>query len=203
MNERLGYRPLLAGVGIVPSPEGRWATLGLILTDNGRAWGLTALHALGNLSANPLIDIAQGPQGSAGTSIASCRRADLRLSQPLDVVAFPIGTAIATRTEVAGLGPWRRAARLPLPGERVVKVGARSGITAGRVLRVTGSSVEIERLPDYPHTYKLADGGDSGAVWFSHPALEPLAVHRALQAQGGRALATTVVDALAALGFGL
>lgn len=203
MNEQRAYRPVFGGVGIVASTEGRWATLGLVLTGGGRTWGLTALHALGDLSSNPNIEVWQGPRQLLTYRIALCRPADLRVSQAMDIAAFPLDTALDTRAEIAGLGPWRRTLRRPVADERVVKVASRSGIAAGRVRRVMGATVEIERLPGYPGDYDLAEGGDSGAVWFSHPAMEPLGVHRAVQTQGGRALATTLIDALPALNLAL
>lgn len=199
-NEKLAFRPLRAGVGIVASTDRRWATLGLILDGAGRHWGLTARHALGELAADPAIVVAQGPWNTAGIAIAHCTVAELRIAPAaMDAVAFPLDAGIATTRETCGLGAWQGPPRLPVAGERVVKVGAKTGLTMGRVHSVNGARVEIAHLPDYPAAYLLSDNGDSGALWQSFPDLTPLALHCERQVGDGRAAATALVPILAAL----
>lgn len=203
MNERIAYRPVLAGVGIVASTEGRWATLGLIVAGGTQRWGLTALHALGDLSANPVVTISQGPWRAAGISISSVPAQELRLSQALDVAAFPIDPTIPSSNETVGLGAWVRIARHPVVGETVLKVGAKTGLTIGRVESVVDHAAQIACLAHYPQEYALGGPGDSGATWLSYPGLEPLVIHLELRVNTGRAFGTLVTDVLTALDVSL
>lgn len=198
MNLRLAYRPLKGGVGIVPSTTRRWATLGLIAEGSGRRWIVTAAHAVGPIAADGALAIHQGPWKEAGHDICNVAGSDILVAPALDVAAVPITVpGVTCVPEIADLGRWTGIEKAEA-GQRVVKVGAGSGFTAGVVASAAGGVVTIAPAPGCPAGYRIAESGDSGAAWLAWPTLRLTALHRAVSS-AGNAIAADIDDALTAM----
>ena len=48
---------------------------------------------------------------------------------------------------------------------RVLKAGASTGVTEGKITRINGEEITLKPLDDFPLDYQLSDTGDSGAIW--------------------------------------
>lgn len=198
---KLAWRPLVGGVGIVPSTTRRWATLGALAQGHGRQWLVTAAHAVGAVAPGDSITIHQGPWGQPGHEVAVALGSELLADAALDLVAVPLlaGTPVAGAT--AGLGPWTGLAAVAV-GDVVVKVGASSGLVRGEVVAVTPTGFRVGLPAGHPAGYLLGESGDSGAAWLAWPALGVAGFHTGLN-HAGEALAGSAPMALGRWGVGL
>lgn len=198
MNLKLSFRPLVGGLGIVPSTRRRWATLGLIAEGDGQRWLLTACHALGDLSYGTRLAIHQGPSASPGAPICDADASDVRQDFALDAAAVPlVPSGVGVAPEVIGLGRVG-VVRQAVQGETVIRVGVETGLVRGNVDLATPGRIEIVRPANYPTSYSVGEPGDSGAVWLSYPDLDLIGLHIA-KSHGGFAIASPLDAVLASL----
>jgi hypothetical protein len=172
--------------------NGEAGTLGMVLTSDGTdRWALTCLHVLArpDLTLVPTDQVLQ-PDASGGV-IAVLR--DARMDGEFDAIGVPL--MVAASDEVLGIGQLA-AAREPEEGMRVIKSGWKTGVTEGRILRVTGDEVIIEPLPGFPSNYLLATGGDSGAVWVDAATRSPVARHKAESGAGAHVAFASALPAV-------
>jgi hypothetical protein len=198
---KIPYRPLMGGIGIVPSTTRRWATAGFFAQGHGKRWLVTAAHAIGPLAPGTSLTIHQGPWGQSGLEIAVATDQEILINAALDITAIPVAAGLLIRPEIVGLGAWSGPAGLTV-GAEVVKVGVGSGFVRGRVTAINGSEIRIGRLANYPAQYSVAETGDSGAAWLTWPSLSVAAVHTG-KAASGEAIASSAGDLLASLGLSL
>lgn len=196
MNLKLAFRPLMSGVGIVPSTSRKWATLGLIARGGGRTWIVTAGHSLKPVVTNQPVTIFQGPW-NARSEIVSSSFEQIIFNDQFDVAAAPLNPNIEVAPEVVHLGRWGEVIA-PQEGVAVVRVGVGTGMVKGTIAAVQGASVYISRPSGYPLEYTVGEPGDSGALWLTWPNLDIVAIHRAKSATGS-AVATALVNALPAM----
>lgn len=71
-----------------------------------------------------------------------------------------------------------QSVRMPAEGDIVEKSGARTGITRGKVVQVSGNSVKIQPIEEgNPQNQEISDGGDSGSLWYDPVTMEGLVLH--------------------------
>lgn len=165
---------------ILQSTTGEAGTLGMVVTSDGLdRWLLTCHHVLarrdlslvqGDMVLQP--DATNGPIATLGTARADSGRdcAAAQLTVPASDVILGLGSPVAFRPPVVGMN--------------VIKSGWKTGVSEGRIQRVLGDEVIIERRPGYPVTYVLATIGDSGSVWLEATTLAPIALHTRESAVG-------------------
>lgn len=176
-NHSLFYSAIRGGTAIINPNVNEFGTAGLIATSNGSdRWIISAYHVL--CRKNGIFP--------AGVSELIYYATDLVRTQPLAMVdglradaaldcaaAFVVGgVAIG---EILGL-PKLQPAIAPLEGMRVLKSGAQTGVTEGRIVRQNAQQVEIAPV-GMPARFELSEGGDSGAVWIDADTRAPVALH--------------------------
>jgi hypothetical protein len=77
--------------------------------------------------------------------------------------------------EILGIGKLSQPV-VPTIGMRVLKSGAETGVTEGRIIKVTAEEVEIAP-PGMLPGYELSEGGDSGSIWVDAATNSPVALH--------------------------
>jgi hypothetical protein len=199
LNHRVAFRPLRGGVQVMQSQTLEAGTLGLVVTKNGTdRWALTCRHVL----ARPAGTVVNGDAVlQPDASVPPVGLTDVAASDPgLDCAAVQLLAGTDGVADILGIG--RPTARTQaVVGMRVIKSGWKTGITEGRVQSVIGNQVRIERLPSYPAEYRLAESGDSGAVWVEAATLAPVALHRAEASVGVHlAFASDLAAVFAVLG---
>jgi len=80
---------------------------------------------------------------------------------------------------------------LPKVDSKLIKAGAATGVTEGRITRVEVAQVTIKPLADFPLEYELSDTGDSGAAWVESETRAPVALHYSAQS-GGESVAYAI-----------
>ena len=177
-NHSFSFRPLMGGVAIVCGSVNRYGTLGCIATSDGTdRWILTAGHvfapAVGEVvtDGDPVFQ-SVGP----GTQVARVRLA--RSDAALDVAAAEIEESVDCVGEVLGIGQIRGACP-PVVGMRVLKSGAATGVTQGRIESLDGDRVVIVPRDGTPSKYELSDASDSGSVWLDEETHKVVALHQA------------------------
>lgn len=198
---KLAWRPLVGGVGIVPSTTRRWATLGVLAQGHGRRWLVTAAHAVGAVAAGQRVAVTQGPWGQPGHEVADALDTELLVDAGRDLAAVPLLAGVGVTGATAGLGPWPGLAAVAV-GDAVVMMGASSGLVRGEVVALTATGFRVGRPAGAPAGYLLGESGDSGAAWLTWPALGVAGVHTGLNA-AGEALASDAAAVLAGWGLGV
>ena len=171
------YRPLRGGVAILNPNVGRPGTLGCFVRKDGRVFVLSSYHVLvrGD-DSNGAEDepIFQPNDQRAPHPVASVRLA--LASLPLDAAAAELANAIVPVPETLNL-PKCLGVLEPLPGMRVLKSSATTGVTEGIVARVADGLVRINAPAGFPRDYDISDHGDSGAVWFERDSMKAVVLH--------------------------
>lgn len=201
LNPFCTFRPLIGGIAIQNPNVEDVGTLGFIATSDGfDRWIVSCFHVLCRTSGDFPTGINEfifqpfrrdGELPIAEVTAASAnRRFDVAAARVLDVECTG---------QVLGIGNLRQPAA-PAIGMRVIKSGAETGITEGRVMRVTAEEIEVT-CADFSPDYSLSGGGDSGAVWLDAATLAPVAIHLAGNAPGSleRAIARPIELALSVL----
>lgn len=181
LNHVREYRPLRGGIAVHnprSGPDGgRYGTLGFVATTDGTdCWIVSCYHVLcrfqGQMPPGTSEEIYQPFFQIQSTPVAviTADRADQRLDCAAALV--PSGQAIG---EILGLGKLG-APTAPAIGMRVIKSGAETGVTEGRILKASQDEVEIGHL-GLPSEYDLSEGGDSGALWVDAATYAPVALH--------------------------
>lgn len=171
------YRPLRGGIAIQNPVVKNLGTLGCVATSDGAdRWIVSCYHVLCRLNGvfppGATEPICQPYDIRDPNPVAFI--SDARIDAILDCAAalVPNGAAIG---EILGIS--KLSAPIPaITGMRVIKSGAETGITEGRVVSVAGNEVEIAPL-GLPADYDLSEGGDSGAIWIDAASNAPIALH--------------------------
>ena len=198
------FRPLRAGTRIINGVSMNPGTLGFIGVDRGGAfWIVSCRHILVRPKRWSGAPFAQGERihqpnpREAGSLVA--RTVSGKADARLDCAAAPIENGIDLSPDILGLG----TPVAPVSAKRgmpVVKSGMRTGVTEGRVTKITGSTIQILPPRGFPSNYQLCDPGDSGALWLEKETLAPVGLHRAGNVRGPEfARASRIGDVLAAL----
>jgi hypothetical protein len=198
------FRPLRAGTRIINGVCMNPGTLGFTGVDrHGALWIVSCRHVLvrprgwtGEAFAHG-EPIHQPNRREADSMIA--RTVSGRADARLDCAAVPLLEGIEASAETLGLGtpaaPVRAKREMP-----VVKSGMRTGVTEGRIAKVSGSTIQILPTRGYPDDYQLCDPGDSGALWLEKDTLAPVGLHRGGNVRGPEfARASRIQDVLRAL----
>jgi hypothetical protein len=187
----------VGGILVINAMNQRPGTLGLV-THRGANdhFLLSAYHVLCRPEGSAFVDgeVIHQPVGFEN-AVARVLSADTR--PDLDIAAARVDPSVAVAGRILGLPPVTAPAR-PQVGMRVIKSGAATGITEGRVARVNGSRAAIEDPPGVSSFYEVSGFGDSGAVWVEASSGTPVALHLSVDSQG-RAIALDIVTALTAL----
>jgi hypothetical protein len=171
------YGKLRGGLQIMSRDVGEPGTLGMIVFASGVPYLISARHVL-----------AKGRPG-IGDAICQPARSDKdiaiveRVSERLDCASARLIDAAGFALEILHIGILT-APRDPVEGMRVIKAGASTGVTEGKVSRINGDEVTIKPLSDFPLEYQLSDTGDSGAVWVESESRAPVALHYSAQSGG-------------------
>lgn len=176
-NHQLTFNPLRGGIAIQNPVVGRFGTLGCIATSDGTdRWIVSCYHVLCRLSGimpkNVLEPVFAFDDATLQTPLAMA--STQKANRAMDWAA-----ALVTNAPVVGqiLGIGRLIAPAqPVLGMRVIKAGAETGVTEGRIVRVLPSEVEIDFF-GMPPRYQLSEGGDSGAVWIDADTHAPVALN--------------------------
>jgi hypothetical protein len=124
------------------------------------------------------------PDGSQDIAVVE------RVSQKYDCAAARLREGQAYALEILHVGKLA-AVGDPVEGMLVIKAGAATGVTEGRITRVQGAQVTIKPLADFPLEYQLSDTGDSGAAWVESETRAPVALHYSAQS-GGESVAYAI-----------
>lgn len=202
-NHTLIHRPLVGGIMIVNPLVNQMGTLGFIATSNGLdRWIVSAAHVLVHPVApadnQPIHQPAQ-VHGAAvtlvpvamtkanrtdfGNDIAAAEMDPNVACDPvvLNVPTFGPNAAQAARAAGGGATLPSHPRVLPLVaphvGLRVIKSGARTGVTEGVVSGLNGPIITIDPPIGADAGYQLSEPGDSGAVWVDAGTSIPVALH--------------------------
>jgi len=202
-NHRLPFRPLRGGIEIFNPVVNEVGTLGFVAmgaAGGTRRWLVSCYHVLvGGPNCRPVpgetvLQSATDPNPVAHVD------AD-RTDPDLDCAAAIIEPAAGWVAEILGLGPLGTPAA-PVPGMRIIKSGATTGITEGIVESVNGDDLIIAHTPGFDPNYDLALDGDSGSLWLTRDGLSPVALCISqLKDPAKRIKARCILPILAALQF--
>jgi hypothetical protein len=201
-NPALTYRPLQGGILIINPANARPGTLGIILAAGADCFALSCYHVLGRADNSGFVEgepILQSLPAKGGSQVARIFAANCDVA--LDIAAAKLDPGVESTRKILGISVVGQMVP-PAMGMRVLKSGAATGVTEGRVVRVDNDRVEISRPAGYPPVYELCDFGDSGAVWVEADTTRPLAMHDA-QAPNGNAIGVRFDVVLARLGMAL
>ncbi len=204
-NHVLRFRPLRAGTRIINAVCMNPGTLGFIGVDSaGALWLVSCHHILVRPKGWTDQPFAEGepifqPNKRTPDSLVA-RTVSGRGNAQLDCAGVPLLEGIEPSAEALGLGMIAKEPVEAKPDMPVVKSGMRTGVTEGRIAKVTGSTIQILPPKDFPDDYQLCDPGDSGALWLEKGSLAPVGLHRAGNVRGPEfARATRIQDVLQAL----
>ena len=171
------YGKLRGGLQIMNREIGEPGTLGMLVTVGGVTYLISAKHVLAK--GRPGIgDAVRQPAGSNDIAIVE------RVSERLDCAAARVIAGVPFAPEILHIGALAPT-RDPAEGMRVIKAGASTGVTEGKITRIDGNEVTIKPLADFPLEYELSDTGDSGSVWVESESRAPVALHYSAQSGGG------------------
>lgn len=195
---------LISGARILNGRTGSPGTLGFIgVGADGGLFLVSCYHVLGRLrgSSDPIGDrepIWQPGSESTSRMIGLTNRQMMHAR--FDIAAAELLPGVHASADIETLGPIRGMAS-PREGMRVLKYGAETGLTEGFITSVSGTLVEIEAGSDAGDEYRLADHGDSGALWVA-PNGAAIAMHFQ-GSDGSRAFARPIEFVLSTLGLSL
>ena len=183
-NHVLAYSILRGGIAIHnPKADdrgsgGAYGTLGFIATSDGAdRWVVSCYHVLCRKGEDmpdgvvePLYHPSSQVQPSPVATVSS-GRAD----RELDCAAGRILMPTHTVGEILGIGALADPVD-PVVGMRVIKSGAQTGVTEGRITHVARSEIEISPT-GFPDEYQLSEVGDSGSLWIDAATHSPVALH--------------------------
>jgi hypothetical protein len=188
------YGNLRGGLQIMNRAAEEPGTLGMIVSADGGACLISARHVLAPNRPGIGDAVVQRP-GAPEIAIVE------RVSDRLDCAAARLASDVRFAPEILNIGPLAPI-KDPAEGMRVVKVGASTDVTEGRITQVNGDEVTIEPLADFPLEYQLSDTGDSGSVWVEIATRAPVALHYSAQS-GGASVAFAIPLAVVMAELGL
>lgn len=174
------YDKLRGGLQIMNVELQEPGTLGMIVVFGGAPYLVSAKHVLAG-PRRGIGDAVRQPNGRFDIAVVD------RISATLDCAAARLNAGQQFELEILNIGKLVSPVD-PVEEMRVMKVGASTGATQGRVTRVEGNQVVIKPLKDFPLDYQLSEGGDSGAVWVDMDSRAPVALHFSAQS-GGESIA--------------
>jgi len=191
-------------------PGGAYGTLGLLATADGAdRWIISCYHVLCRKRADfPAATIEPVFHPFSVLRLAPVATvAGERANRELDCAAAQLLDPAAAVNEILGIGKIIAAPAEPTLGMRVLKSGAETGVTEGRIVKISANEFEIAPL-GYTRNegeYELSEGGDSGAVWVDSSTHAPVGLHCRGSDRGTaeRAFAKPFGDVLQALGLRL
>ncbi|QDU94118.1 hypothetical protein Pla8534_19040 [Lignipirellula cremea] len=169
---------MFGGIALINGVDHKIGTLGFSATaDDNSAWIVSCFHVLypstRRLNDNEHESIYQPSQSRRQTPIAQI--SNERTDDRLDIAAARLTFGLPSRS-VLNLGKTKEPV-LAERGMRVVKSGAKTGVTEGIVMGVSDELVVIGRSDDTPEGYVISDIGDSGSLWLRADDLAPVALH--------------------------
>ncbi len=171
------YGKLRGGLQIMSREVGEPGTLGMIVVSGGAPFLISARHVLAK-NRPGIGDAICQPAGT--NTIATVER----VSDRLDCASARLSDGQLYALEILHIG-LLTAPRDPVEGMCVIKTGAATGVTEGRITRVEGDEITIKPLSDFPLEYQLSDVGDSGAIWVESESRAPIGLHYSAQSGGG------------------
>lgn len=194
-NHHLRYRPLRAGIGIWNPLFREPGTLGCFGDDvAGDRWLISCYHVLCRNNAAPFAPGEPIHQPTVSSVLATVANLDTaKANRTDDYAAAKLVPGIASTSEILSIGTVSPAVS-PAVGMQVLKSGATTGVTEGRITAMMGNLIAIEPDPSFPSDYHLCDGGDSGAVWIQKQTGAAVGLHLGSPRPGeARAIAMTAV----------
>jgi len=205
-NHIQSFVPLRGGIAIVNPNVNEIGTLGFVATSDGMdRWIVSCYHVL---CRNHGGTFPTGAFEPILLPFAARQEVDIEVTDTMADRNLDCAAALVPNREaigrILGIGKLAQPAE-PQEGHRVIKSGAATGVTEGRIVRVSNDKVEIGLL-DSPDGYELSKAGDSGAIWIDADTHEPIALHLTGNARGQaetvQAVSLTVVfDAIRPLRF--
>lgn len=196
-NHSFPFRPLVGGIFILNPANGSPGTLGLIAErSDGSRFLLSAYHVLcrpnsGAFVEGETIEQPIGPGHVVGMVFAA------DTDPTLDVAAARVAPAVGSEGRILGLPPLT-SAKAPEVGMDVLKSGATTGVSEGRITDIDGTRILISRPRSSVSMYEVSGFGDSGAIWVERETLAPIGIHLATDSLG-RAVATSIDTVLSKL----
>jgi hypothetical protein len=178
------FKPLRGGIAIVNPNVNEIGTLGFVATSDGAdRWIVSCYHVLcrnhGRVFPAGTIEPIVLPFGVTNEVVAQVT--DALVSREFDCAAALVPSRQAIG-RILGIGRLTLPAE-PQQGHRVIKSGAATGITEGKIVRVSSQEVDVGLL-ESPDGYELSKGGDSGALWIDADTYAPVALHLGGNARG-------------------
>jgi hypothetical protein len=171
------YGRLRGGLQIMSREVEEPGTLGMIVASGGVPYLISARHVLAKNRPGIGDSICQ-PAGAKTIAIVD------RVSAQLDCArARLVDGEIFAELEILHIGILT-VPRDPVEGMIVIKTGAATGVTQGKVSRINSNEVTIKPLSDFPLEYQLSETGDSGAIWVESQSRAPVAMHYSAQSGG-------------------
>jgi hypothetical protein len=170
------YGKLRGGLQIMSREVGEPGTLGMIIVSGGAPFLISARHVLAK-NGPGIGDAICQPAGTQTIAIVE------RVSDRLDCACARLTDGQPYALEILHIGV-PTTPRDPEEGMRVLKAGAATGVTEGRITRVDGDEITIKPLSDFPLEYQLSDTGDSGAIWVESTSRAPIGLHYSAQSGG-------------------
>ena len=175
-----GQVTLRAGLGIVNPDCGLQGTIGLIARDplDQSLWIVSCCHVLirpPDWSGQPAA-ASEAVEVSGAPGIPCAWTDAVRANASLDCAAARVAGGVNVDASIAHLGLALAPPANPEPYMQVVKLGAATGLTRGKVECVDATGVLIVIRPGCAG--QLTEPGDSGAVWFDEATGAPVALHR-------------------------
>lgn len=188
------FRPVCGGISIFADGVDEEGTLGMILKDDSDALVLlTNHHVLYKAGSAPVAGAVCQPDRGSVIATSDPQRCD----KVLDCAVARL--SVGASPEIYGVG-MPAAPKDPVPGMRVFKVGAATGITEGQIVDVQGAMATIGVPPSHPPACELSRSGDSGSVWLEIGTRAPIALHYGGSDTGQRvAFASSIRAVLTAL----
>lgn len=170
------YGKLRGGLQIMSREVAEPGTLGMIVVSGGTPFLISARHVLAK-NRPGIGDAICQPAGTKTIAVVE------RVSDRLDCASARLADDQLYALEILHIGVLT-APRDPVEGMCVIKAGAATGVTEGRITRVDGDEITIKPLADFPLEYQLSDVGDSGAIWVESESRAPIGLHYSAQSGG-------------------
>lgn len=182
-NHQLTFRPLRPGGYIYNPLSNNSGTLGIAATTDGTdRWMISAYHVIGRFDMSACAD--GEPIFQPATEDGTVAVTDVRFSDRVrDFAAAKCLPGVQLSNDVLEFGPVVDVVA-PQIGMRVIKSGANTGVTEGKILSVIGERVIIAAPDNAPREYTVTAEGDSGAAWIDLQTRAVVALNLGLSANG-------------------
>jgi len=177
-NYYLSFQTFYGGLAIINGADHKIGTLGFVgASDNGNPWIVSCHHVL-YPSDRQLQDdekelIYQPSRSRSPTPIAEV--SNKKTDEQLDIAAAKLVFGLPS-DRILNLGQLAEPVAAER-GMRVLKSGAKTGVTEGVILAVSESLIVIGKNEETPDGYILSDVGDSGSLWVRADDRAPVGLH--------------------------